>query len=120
MTIMLILSTSLITLAVIFYSLGVWAERVARYLKRWHLYALWAGFVFDVAGTIAKGKLMDNPFDLNDLHTLAVQIAPLLMLAHAGWATMIVWRGSEKNRIEFHNYSILVWMMWLILYLGGM
>lgn len=30
-------SLSLVTLALIFYSPGVWAERVARYLKGWHL-----------------------------------------------------------------------------------
>ncbi|HWR99069.1 MAG TPA: HsmA family protein [Prolixibacteraceae bacterium] len=120
MTKMLILSTSLITLALIFYSLGVWAERMARYLKGWHVGAFWIGFVFDVAGTLAMGKLSDNPFDLTDMHTLTGQMALWLMLAHAAWATMVVRRGSEKHRIEFHTYSIMVWMMWLIPYIGGM
>ena len=117
---MMILSTFLITLALIFYSLGVWAERVARFLKGWHLGAFWIGSVFYVSGTVAMRILSDNPFDLTDMHTLTGQMALWLMLAHASWATMVVLRGTEKNRMEFHNYSILVWMMWLIPYIGSM
>lgn len=116
----LILSVLLITLALIFYSIGVWAERLAKYLKGWHLLAFWAGFLFDVSGTLAMGKLSNNPFDLNDLHTLTGQVALWLMLTHAIWATAVVKKGTEKHRAEFHNYSLLVWMIWLIPYLGGM
>ena len=117
---MMILSATLITLALLFYSLGVWAERLARYLKAWHVLAFWIGFFFDVTGTVAMGFLSDNPFDLNDLHTLTGQIGLWLMLAHAVWATAVVRKGTEKNRMEFHSYSLLVWMIWLIPYLGGM
>ena len=66
------------------------------------------------------GKLSNNPFDLNDLHTLFGQLAIWLMLAHAIWATVVVRQGSEKRRIEFHTYSLMVWMFWLIPYIGGM
>ena len=47
---MMIISTVLITLALVFYSTGIWAERIARRLKPWHLIAFWTGFVFDVPG----------------------------------------------------------------------
>jgi len=120
MTLLMVLSTTLITLALIFYSIGVWAERIAKYLKGWHLYAFWAGFVCDVSGTIAMGKLSSNPFDLNDIHTLTGQVALWLMLTHAIWATVVVKKGKEKQRAEFHTYSLMVWMIWLIPYLGGM
>ena len=56
---LMIVSTALITLALVFYSLGVWAERVAR-------------------------------------------------------------RGSGEAREGFHRYSLAVWLVWLIPYLGGM
>jgi hypothetical protein len=29
--------------ALIFYSVGVWSERIARYLKPWHVAAFWTG-----------------------------------------------------------------------------
>jgi uncharacterized repeat protein (TIGR03987 family) len=120
MTPFLILSTTLITLALIFYSAGVWSERLARYLKTWHVVAFWMGFVFDVSGTWAMTKLADGPFDLMELHTLTGQIALWLMLAHAVWATYVVRKGSEKTQAGFHRYSLIVWLLWLIPYFGGM
>jgi len=42
------------------------------------------------------------------------------MLAHAIWATFVVIRGSEKALTNFHNYSLVVWLIWLIPYFGGM
>ena len=120
MTSFMILSTTLITLALLFYSLGVWAERVKRYLKAWHVAAFWAGFAFDVSGTLAMTKLSSSPFDLMHLHSLTGQIALWLMLAHATWATYVVRKGSESARTGFHRYSLIVWLIWLIPYFGGM
>ncbi len=120
MTAFMILSTTLITLALLFYSLGVWAERIARYLKPWHVAAFWTGFAFDVSGTWAMTKLADGPFNLLELHTLTGQIALWLMLAHAIWATYVIRKGSEKTRTGFHRYSMVVWLVWLIPYFGGM
>ena len=116
----LIISSILITLALVFYSLGVWSERFARYLKLWHVAAFWIGFLFDVAGTWAMHQISGAPLDLQDSHTLTGQIALWLMLAHALWATWVARRGSEELRISFHRYSILVWTIWLIPYFGGM
>ena len=59
---MIILSSILITLALVFYSTGIWAERIAHLLKPWHM----------------------------------------LMLK------------------KFHKFSIIVWLIWLIPYFGGM
>lgn len=120
MTPMMIISTILITLALVFYSLGVWTERFVRYLKVWHVAAFWTGFTFDVSGTYAMSKLATGPFDLLASHTLAGQIALWLMLAHAIWATYVVRKGDEKTRSGFHRYSLIVWLIWLIPYCGGM
>ena len=114
------LSIFLITLALVFYSVGVWAERISKYLKGWHVAAFWTGLAFDVSGTIAMGRLSDDPFNLLNLHTLTGQIAIWLMLIHAIWATYIVKRGNEKLRRQFHSYSLIVWTIWLIPYFGGM
>lgn len=45
-----LLSTILITLALVFYTIGVWRERIAGRLKAWHLIFFWGGFVFDTTG----------------------------------------------------------------------
>lgn len=120
MSSLLLFSTITITLALLFYSLGVWAERFSRYLKKWHVVTFWTGFAFDVTGTVAMHFISDHPFDLTDLHTLTGQIALWLMLAHAIWATLVVRNNNEKLRVKFHQYSLFVWLIWLIPYFGGM
>ena len=117
---MMIISTVLITLALVFYSTGIWAERFARRLKPWHLIAFWTGFVFDVSGTWAMHKLSDGKFDFLEPHTLTGQIALWLMLGHAIWSTLVVRKGKESMLNNFHKLSIFVWLVWLIPYFGGM
>ena len=117
---LVITSTILITLALIFYSLGVWSERIAKYLKPWHVIAFWIGFAFDVSGTYTMHLLAKGPFDIIEPHTLTGQLALWLMLIHAGWATRVVMKNNEKLRISFHRFSIVVWLIWLIPYFGGM
>lgn len=113
-------SIILITLALAFYSTGVWAERMARYLQPWHVAAFWTGFVFDVAGTLAMHKIADGRFDILEPHTFTGQLALWLMLIHAIWATYVTKKSKEKLRKKFHRYSLIVWLIWLIPYFGGM
>ncbi len=120
MSMLLIISTSLITLALLFYSVGVWAERLARFLKPWHVAAFWTGFLFDISGTWVMHDLAEGPFDLRETHTITGQIALWLMLAHAIWATVVARRGSDYARARFHRYSLIVWLIWLVPYFGGM
>ncbi|WP_167611517.1 HsmA family protein [Maribellus sediminis] len=116
----LLFSTTTITLALVFYSLGVWAERLSSYLKSWHVVTFWIGFTFDVTGTLAMHFISENPFDLKDTHTLTGQLALWLMLAHAIWATRVVLKNHEQLRQKFHRYSLIVWVIWLVPYIGGM
>jgi len=120
MSTLVILSTVLITLALIFYSLGVWSERVVKYLKTWHVFAFWIGFAFDVSGTYAMHLIAKGPFDILEPHTLTGQIALWLMLLHAIWATLVVINKNESMKVKFHKFSIMVWLIWLIPYFGGM
>ncbi|MBC8147705.1 MAG: TIGR03987 family protein, partial [Bacteroidetes bacterium] len=106
----LLFSTVTISLALVFYSIGVWSERFSKFLKPWHVIAFWIGFAFDVCGTLAMHYISDNPFDLTDLHTLTGQIAIWLMLAHAIWATVVVRKNKTELLKRFHRYSLFVWL----------
>ena len=117
---MIILSSILITLALVFYSTGIWAERISRILKGWHVVTFWIGFSFDVAGTLIMHKMAEGKFDILDLHTLTGQIALWLMLGHAIWATVVIRKSMESMLTRFHRFSIVVWLIWLIPYFGGM
>lgn len=117
---MIILSTILISLALIFYTTGIWAERITRLLKPWHVCFFWTGFFFDVAGTLLMHKLAEGEFNLMDLHTFTGQLALWLMLAHAIWATLVIRKSLESMKKRFHKFSIFVWLVWLFPYFGGM
>ncbi len=119
MSFLVVFSAATITLALIFYSVGIWAERLSRYLKGWHVLAFWLGFIFDVTGTLGMHQISKAPLDFSNLHTLTGQLALWLMLAHAVWASWVVKTGSDKQRRNFHKYSIFVWLIWLIPYFGG-
>ena len=41
----------IISLALVFYSIGVWSERFQGRLKAWHLVFFWLGLVCDTWGT---------------------------------------------------------------------
>jgi uncharacterized repeat protein (TIGR03987 family) len=114
-----VLATVLITLALIFYSVGVWSERIARYLKPWHVVMFWLGLLFDASGTYAM-DLLEPGIDWTSMHTITGQLAIWLMLAHAVWATIVVRRGDEATRASFHRLSVIVWLVWLVPYIGGM
>ena len=117
---MIIISTVLITLALVFYSTGIWAERIARLLRPWHVVMFWVGFAFDVSGTLFMHKMAEGKFDFLEPHTLTGQIALWLMLGHALWATIVVRKGIDSMLTKFHKLSIIVWLVWLIPYFGGM
>ena len=117
---MAIISTVLITLALLFYSLGVWAERFARYLKGWHVLSFWIGFSFDITGTYAMHLISEHDFNFFEPHTFTGQIALWLMLIHAAWASWVIRKNKEDLRKKFHRYSLIVWLIWLIPYIGGM
>src|SRR4030043_1109702 len=117
---LLIVSSILITLALVFYSLGVLSERLAHYLKGWHVIAFWIGFIFDISGTLVMHQIAQEPFNFLKPHTLSGQIALWLMFAHEIWATRVALKGSEEARTNFHRYSFIVWLIWLIPYFSGM
>jgi uncharacterized repeat protein (TIGR03987 family) len=112
-----LLAMILITVALLFYSIGVWSERIAGRLKGWHLIFFWTGLVFDTLGT---GMMMDMAGGITfDVHGLTGVIAILLMLLHAVWASVVLLRKDERLIQNFHRFSLVVWLIWLVPYFSG-
>lgn len=113
----MVIGTIFITLALILYSIGVWAERIAGRLKAWHLAFFWGGLVCDTIGT---GIMMEYAGGLGyDIHSVTGVAAILLMVIHAIWATVVLVRKDEKAITNFHKFSVVVWIIWLVPYLNG-
>ncbi|NOR90880.1 MAG: TIGR03987 family protein [Anaerolineales bacterium] len=111
------LSTILISLALVFYTVGVWSERLAGRLKAWHLIFFWGGLVFDTVGT---GMMMEMAGGLTfDIHGVTGVLAILLMFVHAAWASIVLIRKNESAIANFHRFSVLVWVIWLVPYFTG-
>ena len=107
-----------INLALIFYSIGVWSERIQGRLKAWHTVFFWFGLVCDTWGT---GLMFDFVGGMSyDVHGFSGVLAIVLMFIHAIWATFVLVRKNEKMIANFHRFSIAVWFIWLIPYLSPM
>jgi uncharacterized repeat protein (TIGR03987 family) len=112
------MATIIITLALIFYSIGVWSERIQGRLKYWHLAFFVLGLVCDSWGT---GMMFDFAGGLTfDLHGISGLIAIILMFIHAVWAAIVLIRKNENAIQNFHKFSVLVWVIWLIPYFSPM
>jgi len=114
----MLLSTILITSALVFYSIGVWSERLAGRLLAWHLAFFWAGLILDASGTgIMFEMARETTWSLHGFTGLA---AIVLMLIHALWATVVLARKHERAIVRFHRFSVVVWAIWLIPYSTGL
>ena len=111
-------ASTVMALALVCYTIGVWSERLAGRLKPWHLVFFWLGLVCDTVGT---GMMLDFAGGLTfDVHGLTGLLAILLMLVHAIWATVVVARRDERWIRNFHKFSIVVWAIWLVPYFSPM
>ena len=103
-----------INLALLFYTIGVWAERLSGRLKGWHLAFFWLGIVCDTWGTGAMFEMAGGM--TFDIHGLSGLLAILLMFIHAVWASWVLWKKDERLIVSFHRFSVAVWLIWLIPY----
>lgn len=116
---LLISAICVISSALVFYTIGVWGERLQGQLKAWHLGFFVMGLYADAVGT----GLMEHIAKLTNLHdnvhTVTGIIAISLMLIHVIWALWTYFKGSEKAKRHFNRFSIIVWLIWLIPYCIG-
>jgi uncharacterized repeat protein (TIGR03987 family) len=116
---MLIFAIITISLALVFYTIGVWSEKLQGVLKKWHLVIFWIGLIFDTTGTTTMSLIAGSGFHLN-FHSITGALAIILMLFHAAWATVVLVKNNEKSKANFHKLSIVVWIIWLVPFLSGL
>jgi len=111
-------SSIIITLALVFYSIGVWSERLSGRLKPWHLAFFWLGLVCDTIGT---GMMFEMAGGMSlTVHAVSGMLAIILMGIHAVWATIVLVRKDERMIRSFHRFSVAVWLIWLVPYFSPM
>lgn len=108
-----------ITLALIFYTIGTWAERLQKTLKIWHVVFFLLGLTANTLGTSIMSRIVNESGGEEVLHAITGLLALILMAVHAIWAIWTYWRGSEKAKQNFSKFSVFVWAFWLIPYIIG-
>lgn len=117
----LIFAIITITLALVFYTIGVFGERKAGSLEKRHVLIFWLGLVCDTIGTLTMGAIARSSTQVaSPIHGITGFIAIVLMLFHAGWATWVFYKGDANMKHSFHKFSIVVWAVWLVPYFIGM
>lgn len=116
---MLVGAIIFITMAFICYTIGVWSEKIQGELKKKHLVFFWLGLCFDTLGTSLMSRLAAGG-EGNVFHEITGGLAIILMLIHAIWATYVLVKGKEETKVKFHQFSLVVWCIWLIPFLSGM
>ena len=112
------LASTFITSALVFYTVGVWGERIVGRLKWWNLVFFVLGVMCDTVGT---GMMFAYVGGMAfDVHGISGLIAILLMLVHAGWALVVLLKKDEVAITKFHRFSVFVWVVWLIPYFSPM
>ncbi|MGL5328741.1 MAG: HsmA family protein [Peptostreptococcaceae bacterium] len=120
----LIIAIIAITLALVFYTIGVFGERKDKILKKKHVIIFWLGLICDTTGTlimsqIAKEGVTNISQTSQMLHGVTGFLAIVLMLFHALWATWVLYKNDEQKQESFHKFSIVVWLIWLVPYIIG-
>lgn len=119
----LTLASVSITGALVFYTMGVFAERKAGKLTVRSLLMFWIGLAFDATGTTLMGVLARSDGGgaaQFGAHAVTGALAIVLMGGHALWAAWVYFKGSERSNEAFHRFSTVVWLVWLVPYVMGM
>lgn len=118
MSTQLIFAIIAIVSALVFYTIGVWSERLSGKLTLAFLILFWIGLIFDTTGTTLMSDIAGK-FDF-DLHGITGGLAIILMLSHALWATWVLIKKDQKAIQNFHKFSTAVWLIWLVPFISGM
>ena len=123
MSSMLIAAIIVITLALVFYSIGVIGEARRKNLLWKDVAWFGLGLAADFTGTMLMRQISQSGETVlapwaNTLMTISGTAAILLMLVHIVFAVLVLTKFPDY-RTRFHKWSIVIYAFWLISYISG-
>lgn len=116
----LILASTSMVLALIFYTIGVWGEKLSGTIEKKHLVSFLLGFILDTTGTILMRQIAEGSGGSSfGLHQITGGLAVGLMFIHLIWALWVYLKGDERAKRNFNKFSLVVWIIWLISFVLG-
>lgn len=120
MNITLILASTSMILALTFYTLGVWGEKLSGTIKKKHIVSFLIGLILDTTGTVLMGQIAKGSGGSKlGLHQITGGLAVGLMFVHLVWALWVYIKGDEKAKRNFNKFSLVVWSIWLVSFALG-
>ena len=119
MNTLLITGTSIVTLALIAYSVGIISEQISHILSKKVMSFLTAGIILDITATTFM--ILGSPNDPFTIHGLIGYIALTVMLIDV----ILVWRfwltngPDTKVPRNLHLYSRYAYAYWVIAFITG-
>mgnify|MGYP000877702348 CR=1 FL=1 len=110
---MVAIASSAITFALVFYTIGVFAERRAGTLKLSHIMFFYLGLACDTAGTAVMSVIAQGN-SASPALAITGALAIVLMVIHALWASVVFVKKNRERLERFHRFSVGVWLAWLI------
>ena len=105
-----------IFLALIFYTISIWSERISHRLVLWMVLVLGVAFLCDLTGTTimwfrATSKSLNS-------HSISGYLALTIMTTHLIWAILAI-RQWKRCAQLFSRWSIVAWLWWLVAFCTG-
>lgn len=123
MNLLLIASIIIITLALIFYTIGVLGEAKRKLLEWKDVWWFAAGLFCDSTGTFLMNRISSSGEKLlapwaGTLMAISGTVAIILMIVHIIFA-VVVMKKYDEYRSRFHKWSLVIWLLWLFSYIVG-
>lgn len=120
---LLISAIVVITLALVFYSIGVLGEAKRKLLKWKDVYFFAAGLIADFTGTMMMVQISNRGENVlapwaSQLMAISGTAAIFLMAIHIVFA-IVVMRKYSSYRESFHKWSLVIYCLWLVSYVLG-
>ena len=108
-----------LSITLILYTVGVWAEWFRKKLQFWHVACMLVALIADAAGTGLMEQMAESAHLHYEAHTMAGIVAILILFVHCAWAIGTYVSNSMNQRIYYTKFSRLVWLIWLVPYILG-
>lgn len=120
---LLITAIIVITLALVFYSIGVIGEARRKQLLWRDILWFGLGLIADFIGTMLMRQISQNGDNIlapwaNTLMTISGTSAIILMFVHIVFALLVMLKYTDYKS-KFHKWSIVIYAFWLVSYISG-
>ena len=106
----------LFIIALILYSVSIWADQFAGRLRGWMIISFGLGLSADAAGTVLLCSAAASRWHWN-FHTVTGLASLAIMALHFAWALVAL--SDHRTAAMFHRWSVAAWALWLCSFFSG-